>query len=369
MNKDFQIIQGDALAVLKGMESESVQMCVTSPPYFGLRNYGATGQIGLESTPAEFVAAIVTVFNEVRRVLKSDGTCWLNLGDSYAGSGRGLNADGTHSADGTNAKQATNQGAIDAGRAVNDKSFPKSLIENGSIGNAWVKPPAGFKPKDLIGIPWRVAFALQEAGWWLRQDIIWSKPNPMPESVTDRCTKSHEYIFLLTKSAKYYYNAEAIRTPLHLCPDTRLQSGKEWQPKGRDTSNGNRNGKGASTLDIPRHKNLEIDGQKVHTLHADRANGDEWQAENGTANKKSVWTVTTQPFKAAHFATFPEKLIEPCILAGSREGDIVLDPFSGAGTSGLVSLKHRRRYIGIELNPDYIAITEKRLAEIQVKLF
>lgn len=401
---DYKIYQGDCLDVLKTLESESVQTCVTSPPYFQLRNYGIDGQIGLEETPAEFVASLVAVFEEVKRVLRPDGTLWLNLGDSYAGSGRGLNADGSHSSEGTDDKQSTNHGSLDVGRAVNEKSFSKNLIEKGAIGNAWVKPPKGLKQKDLIGIPWRVAFALQDAGWYLRQDIIWSKPNPMPESVTDRCTKAHEYIFLLTKNAKYYYDNEAIKTPLkdasvaRLIQDVESQNGSERVPgksngnmkavaKGRDRSNGNRNGEGASTLD---YKNLSVVGRKDHSFHTSRIEGKEWQpsmAGSGVdghsgyfdaegnplcgvmANKKSVWTVTTQPYRDAHFATFPEKLIEPCILAGSREGDVVLDPFNGAGTTGLVSLKHRREYIGIELNPAYIAIAEKRLSEIQVKLF
>jgi DNA modification methylase len=363
MNDDFTLIHGDALTVLKTMPSESVQTCVTSPPYFGLRDYGIDGQIGLEETPQLFVRSLVEVFREVRRVLREDGTAWLNLGDSYAGLG------------------------------------------SGRWGGGNIPATENYKPKDLMGIPWRVAFALQDDGWWLRQDIIWNKPNPMPESVTDRCTKSHEYIFLLSKSAKYYFDQDAIKEPIkdvsvqrlltespvvfggnNHCPDTRLQSGKEWKPKGRDRSNGNRNGLGASTLD---QKNLSVNGRKNHSFHESRVKGYEHRGNgdkpltghsgnfdangeligDGTANKKSVWTVTTQPFKDAHFATFPPKLIEPCILAGSREGDTVLDPFSGAGTTGLVSLRHKRKYVGIELNPDYIAITEKRLAEIQVNLF
>lgn len=399
----YEIKQGDALTVLRSMPDESVQVCVTSPPYFNLRDYGIDGQIGLEDTPRAFVESLVAVFEEVRRVLRKDGTCWVNLGDSYSGSmSTKTSAPDTESL-------SANMGQTRGGR---DRA-------TGVI--------AGLKAKDLIGIPWRVAFALQDAGWYLRQDIIWNKPNPMPESVTDRCTKSHEYIFLLSKSAKYYFDQDAIREPLkdasiarlgqdvenqegsdrvpgktngkmkavlfggnNRCPDTRLQSGKAWQPKswkgssfdtgktaihqldraqkGRDRSNGNRNGKGASTLDIKGYEHRG-DGDKKLTGHSGNfdANGD--LIGDGTANKKSVWTVSTRPFKEAHFATFPEKLIEPCILAGSKEGDTVLDPFNGAGTSGLVSLRHKRNYIGIELNPEYIEISERRLKDVQVELF
>jgi DNA modification methylase len=405
----FEIKQGDALSVLRDMPDQSVQTCVTSPPYYGLRDYGIDGQIGLEETPAEYVARLVAVFAEVRRVLRPDGICWVNLGDSYAGSGRGGNPEGSPWAGFHGSKDR--ERAAQPQRKVNALSLSRSLIEKGAIGNAWVKPPAGYKQKDLMGIPWRVAFALQDDGWWLRQDIIWHKPNPMPESVTDRCTKSHEYIFLLSKSAKYYFDQEAIKEPLKdasvarliqdvesqngsdrvpgktngamkavrfggnkygdsLEVETRTKSGNEWKPKGRDRSNGNRNGEGASTLD-----------KKVWTPDQAGSGGINSNGRSGyffpdgtpvcgaSANKKSVWTVTTQPFKEAHFATFPPKLVEPMVLAGSREGDTVLDPFNGAGTTGLVSLKHRRNYIGIELNPEYIKISEKRLAEVQVNLF
>jgi len=318
---------------------------------------------------------MVQVFAEIRRVLKPEGTLWLNLGDSYAGSGKGLNGDGSLGVI-NSAKQRSNAGSLFA-----DGS---SLTSRHGLGSQ-----DGCKPKDLIGIPWRVAFALQEAGWWLRQDIIWHKPNPMPESVTDRCTKSHEYIFLLTKSPRYYFDQDAIREPLkdasvaRLIQDVESQNGSDRVPgktngamkavagKGRDRSNGNRNGLGASTLDKKAFTPDQAGGGGINNRNRsgyfDRDTG---EAMCGiTANKKSVWTVTTQPFKDAHFATFPPKLIEPCILAGSKEGDLVLDPFSGAGTTGLVSLRHKRNFVGIELNPDYIKIAEKRLAEVQVKLF
>lgn len=424
------------------MESESVQCCVTSPPYFGLRDYGTAewdisnaedaeiaekcdhkgderfysmqgassvtseafseageanaerlkkarwrekgtcihcgavrvdAQIGLEATPAEFVAKMVEVFEEVRRVLKKDGTLWLNLGDSYAGSGRGRDADGSWNPGKGGSKQETNVGAI-SGRVVNPDSFSKKHIEAGAIGNAWVKPPPGLKQKDLIGIPWRVAFALQEAGWWLRQDIIWSKPNPMPESVTDRCTKSHEYIFLLTKSAKYFYDNEAIRESMadssisRLSQDTASQTGSVRVP---GKTNGNMKA-------VARKSDaIGMNGRNIQPTNSEAERRDQIGTFSNNPslrpdigrNKRSVWTVTTQPYSEAHFATFPPKLIEPCILAGSREGDTVLDPFNGSGTTGLVSLRHRRNYIGIELNPEYIEIAEKRLSDVQVKLF
>lgn len=388
----YKIHQGSALDILRQMPDESVQCCVTSPPYFQLRNYGIEGQIGLEETPAEFVASLVAVFEEVKRVLKPDGTCWINLGDSYWGSGKGLNPDGTHSSvNSPTDKQFTNKGSL------------KTKV-------AKYRDDLGLKAKDLIGIPWRVAFALQDAGWYLRQDIIWSKPNPMPESVTDRCTKAHEYIFLLTKSARYLCDMEAIRekqvsnrpdmaangirTGLAYLDQGSAPSNHErssWKgsefhtgktavhqlgrsSKNRDRTVGNRNGEGASTLDKKKHRKPAgwDTGDGSHgTIHrTGRAEEVEYpEVERTDRNKRSVWTVPTQPMPEAHFATFPEKLIEPCILAGSREGDIVLDPFSGAATTGLVSLKHRREYIGIEINPEYIAISERRLKDVQVKLF
>lgn len=309
---NYEIKQGDCLEVLKTMPSESVQTCVTSPPYFGLRDYGVEGQIGLEETPQAYVAKMVEVFEEVRRVLKPDGTLWLNLGDSYAARLR---------------------------QSGEDYAGKLSQSAKGQIKEGQRALPTGLKEKDLIGIPWRVAFALQEAGWWLRQDLIWAKPNPMPESVTDRCTKSHEYIFLLTKSAKYFYDAEAVKE--------KSQVSDKW--KEPDTKYLQKTfGNGETSL--------KAGFNRVGVIGGDR-------------NKRSVWNVALQPFKGAHFATFPPKLIEPCILAGSREGDTVLDPFNGAGTTGLVSLRHKRNYIGIELNPAYIEIAKKRLAEVQVNLF
>lgn len=301
---------GDCLQSMGFMGDQSVHTCVTSPPYFGLRDYGVDGQIGLEPTPEEFVAALVAVFREVRRVLRDDGTLWLNLGDSYSrppakgGSGPG----------GKNRDWYGDNYGKARGSAI----------------------PAGLKDKDSIGIPWRVAFALQADGWYLRQDIIWHKPNPMPESVKDRCTKAHEYIFLLSKGPKYYFDHEAIKEP--------AVGGQT----GRATSFKREGSKRAQA----------IPGQTVGTHRADR----EDVAYNGeTRNRRSVWTVTTKPFKGAHFATFPPDLIEPCILAGCPEGGTVLDPFGGAGTTGLVAEKHGRNAVLCELNPEYAEMAAERI--------
>jgi DNA modification methylase len=306
------IYQGDATDILKSLPEKSVQTCVTSPPYFGLRDYGVQGQIGLEETPEAYTQKLVVLFREVRRVLRDDGTLWLNLGDSYNGSGKGRNADGSHQEGG---KQGTNAGTV-VGR-LNKTDFN------------------GLKPKDLIGIPWRVAFALQADGWYLRQDIIWHKPNPMPESVTDRCTTSHEYIFLLSKSPAYYYDHEAVKEPAITPIDT----------------------KAAQSFKAPNGKARVNYG----------TNADNWEPD-GKRNKRSIWTVTTKPYKGAHFATFPPDLIKPCILAGAPEGGIVLDPFMGSGTTAAVAKSLGRHYIGCELNPAYIALAEERLGKVQIPL-
>jgi len=348
------ILRGDVREMLGQLADCSVQACVTSPPYWGLRDYGTaswdggdsacdhqgkpmatkaninrncgTGndvknatarefykdicgkcgatrvdsQIGLEQTPDEYVAEMVAVFREVRRVLKNDGTLWLNLGDSYAG----------------NNSRASNNGRAGFGTKRE---------------GVFTKTGEGLKDKDLVGIPWRVAFALQADGWWLRQDIIWHKPNPMPESVTDRCTKAHEYLFLLTKSAKYYFDNEAIKEPAQTAPATRDKHGEGYQA---DYPNGDRFSA----------------GERV------------WGAD-GKRNRRSVWTIPTKPFKGAHFAVMPEALVEPCILATSREGDTVLDPFLGSGTVGLVAQRHNRRWVGCELNPEYAKIAEARISK------
>jgi len=374
------IIQGDALEILKTFPDEFVDCCITSPPYWGLRDYGVNGQFGLEKTPEEYVAKMVKVFREVKRILKKKGTLWLNLGDSYAGSGQGWG----QRPETLTKLQGGNRGSL---HCLNEPLVGYHI--------------PGLKPKDLVGIPWRVAFALQADGWYLRQDIIWAKPNPMPESVTDRCTKSHEYIFLLAKSPKYYFDNEAIKeTAIHK-EDPRAGYGRLHYRGKREGQNGT--------------------GQENFVKIVE------------TRNKRSVWTITTKPFKEAHFATFPEDLIKPMILAGCPEfvckkcgkvreriidnservntrpglntgnmksgketdpnkvlhnsdlskyrqqiiyktlgytdcgcnagftGGIVLDPFVGSGTTALVAKNLGRHFIGIELNPEYVKMANKRL--------
>jgi DNA modification methylase len=320
-----QIYIGDSRQVLKTLPDQSAQCCVTSPPYFGLRDYGVDGQIGLESSPAEFVQIMVDVFREVRRVLRDDGTVWLNLGDSYANDGKW----GGH----TGGKHAKALHASPIGR---NKKY------------------TGLKPKDLIGIPWRVAFALQADGWYLRQDIIWFKRNPMPESVTDRCTKAHEYIFLLSKSAQYYCDMGAIAEPVAHDPDaprnrfdTKDYSVPGQKPQKRTSRSGNKERKPGSARGCPEGSGSNVCGSIP------------W--EGATRNKRSVWDVPTKPYTEAHFATFPSDLIEPCILAGCPEGGVILDPFGGAGTSGLVADRLQRNAILIELNPEYAGMAERRI--------
>lgn len=330
----------NCLEGLKLLPDNCIDCCVTSPPYFGLRDYGTEEQIGLEETPELFVDKLVSVFEEVRRVLKPEGTLWLNLGDSYAGGG----------------------GA--SGHTSETKNMGATTSAYGAVKSGGKK--YGLKSKDLIGIPWMVAFALRANGWYLRQDIIWHKPNPMPESVTDRCTKSHEYIFLMSKSQKYYYDADSIKPPLtastinRVKQDVSNQTGSERVP---GKTNGNMKAvvkgatfggnKGRNYIPLPDDPNFRNGSEQW---------GREYQiSEDGKANKKSVWTVTTKPFREAHFATFPEDLIVDCIKAGCPEGGIVLDPFMGAGTTALVARKLNRNYIGFELNPDYIKIANKRL--------
>ena len=293
MNKIFF---GDCVQSLQKLPEKFVHTCITSPPYFGLRDYGHEGQIGLEPTPDEFVAKLVSVFREVRRVLREDGTLWLNLGDSYNGGGQGGKKDGK-------AKEGT-------------EMRPLNRVN-------------GLKPKDLIGIPWRVAFALQADGWYLRQDIIWHKPNPMPESVTDRCTKAHEYIFLLSKSERYYFDHEAIKEDA------------VYKPGGshKDVAQGGFNDKG------------EIPGSGQRSFRAIRE----------TRNRRDVWTVATKPYKGAHFAAFPPDLITPCVLAGAPPEGVVLDPFMGSGTTAMVAVTHGRKYVGCELNPECGPLQEERI--------
>jgi len=300
-----EIICGDALEVLKTFPDESIDCVVTSPPYWGLRDYGVEGQLGLEKTPEEYVAKMVEVFREIKRVLKKEGVMFLNLGDSYAAGGNG----------GGTEKQDSNRG---------------TLALKGKVKKA----PPGLKPKDLVGIPWRVAFALQADGWYLRQDIIWAKPNPMPESVTDRCTKSHEYIFLLSKNQKYYFDNEAIME------DT-AEPYSEKRTKRPATSHGKE--------PTPSGSSNNLTYNKIRP--------------NSKRNKRSVWTIATKPYKEAHFATFPKDLIIPMVKAGCPKGRLVLDPFMGSGTTAYVARSLGRNFIGIELSSAYISLAKKRLAQ------
>ena len=324
------ILQGDVRTTLAQLADGSVNCVVTSPPYWGLRDYGHDGQIGLEQTPEEYVSEMVVVFREVRRVLKDDGVLWLNLGDSY--NGASMNRSG--------------QNGYNDGRTNRSKRFSAGGVD-------------GLKPKDLVGIPWRVAFALQADGWWLRQDIIWAKPNPMPESVTDRCTKSHEYLFLLTKSAKYHFDHEAIKEPIAESSKARLNQNIESQA-GSDRVPGKTNGPMKAVGSGIRFGGSKY-GDSDDPKHATKS-GNEWvQSPDAKRNRRSVWTITTKPFKGAHFAVMPEALVEPCILAGCPQGGTVLDPFFGSGTVGVVAQRLGRQWIGCELNPEYIHIAQQRI--------
>lgn len=305
---DYQIIEGDCIKGMRMLEGQSVNCVVTSPPYFGLRDYGHDGQIGLEASPDEFVAKLVDVFREVRRVLRDDGTVWLNLGDSYTGYWGEKYAHKPFGSDRTA-----------------DESTPPNKA---TAFKDW-----GMNNKNLIGIPWRVAFALQADGWYLRQDIIWHKPNPMPESVRDRCTKAHEYIFLLSKSERYYWDAEAMKESAV----SKVQ--KRKRPNGLSVEHGKRSGVYRPNCGVSEYR-----------------------------NRRSVWSVTTKPYSGAHFATFPPDLIRPCILAGCPKDGTVLDPFGGSGTTALVALEEGRKAVLCELNTDYIALAHKRLEGLQLRI-
>jgi DNA modification methylase len=309
MDYDF-VDFGDCRAIMRDWAHEGIkaQTCVTSPPYFGLRDYGVDGQIGLEQTPEEYVAAMVEVFQCVRDVLADDGTLWLNIGDSYAGAGYSNHK-------GTGGTQRTDGG--------------KQRHLSGT----------GRKNKDLIGIPWMLAFALRADGWYLRQDIIWHKPNPMPESVRDRCTKAHEYIFLLSKSDRYFFDSEAMREPCS--KDTQRRAAK-----------GHTRGAGGK-IDASRQDADTLRGGHAKVIDVSRGR-----------NRRSVWSVPVRPYKGAHFATFPPALIEPCVLAGSRAGDVVLDPFMGSGTTAGVARKLGRKYIGCELNEAYGDLQDERIRSL-----
>jgi DNA modification methylase len=304
----YKIIEGNCLDGLRSIPDQSVQVCVTSPPYYGLRDYGHNDQIGLEDTPDQYIKKMSEVFREVYRVLNTNGSLWLNIGDSYA--------------------------SFRDGKAIPDSQRGNNtgtLVPKGSAKNRMATTFRGtpIKHKDLIGIPWMLAFALRESGWYLRQDIIWHKPNPMPESITDRNTKAHEYLFLLTKSAKYYFDADAIKE------------------KSKSKSEGIKfeGNKYGDSID-PKHSTKSGNVSKEYEF----------------VNKRSVWTIPSKPFRGAHFAVMPEALAEPCILAGSKPGDTILDPFTGSGTVAVVALRNNRNFIGCELNPEYIEIAHNRIS-------
>lgn len=328
----MQIITGDVLEVIKELPDCCCSTCVTSPPYYGLRNYGTYGQIGLEETPDKYIERLVEVFREVRRVLKDDGTLWLNMGDSYAGS----NENGT---------RQTKWRTADVYKSE----------KNYNLRKATGRKDDGCKPKDLIGIPWLLAFALRADGWYLRADIIWQKPNAMPESVKDRPTRAHEYIFLLSKSAKYYYNAEAVKEPA-VGFDNAAPAGSMGTARPNSRRRGNAKtfrGGGAYTHDQAAENSASVE-RESHGLTPN---------ETGKRNRRTVWTIATRPYKGAHFATFPEELVRPCVLAGSRPGDTILDPFCGSGTTGAVAIQEGRDFIGIDINPEYCTMSEQRIKE------
>lgn len=332
-----RIIVGDALTKLRELPDQSVRCCVTSPPYFGLRDYGVVGQMGMEPTPAEYCAAMVGVFAEVRRVLASDGTLWLNVGDSYA--------------------------AHPGQRKETDKAGEKQMTKRGSTSSP-SRSVGGLKAKDLIGIPWMLAFALRADGWYLRSDIIWSKPNPMPESVTDRPTKAHEYVFLLSKSERYYFDADAIAEPLTQTSIDRLSQPNIDAQHGSERVPGKTNG---TMKAVSKYKDSDGELTDQRNRTKDGISGDKYlgtlavMVAKGTRNARTVWEIATQPYKEAHFATFPPELPHRCISAGSAKGDTILDPFGGAGTTGLVADRLGRNAILIELNPKYAKLAEDRI--------
>lgn len=395
-----KVYLGNSLEVIKTFPDESVDCVVTSPPYYGLRDYGtgtwiggdpncphyrtskvtentATGhkgmaekgagagdaiyksvcpicgavrvdeQIGLEETPEDYIERLVTLFREIRRVLKKEGTCWVNLGDSY---------------------NSTPSGNTDKWIEENRDRISWRKMQKGEERPQQRKAGLvkGLKPKDLIGIPWMFAFAMRNDGWWLRQDIIWHKPNPMPEAVTDRCTKSHEYIFLFSKSQKYFFDYEAIMEPVADQQRTNYQSGSRKFGVNADR---NDNDLGERSKDWKsKTKNCQYDGQRPNTMHLRREQGlpDE---EYLVRNKRDVWSVNVRPNNEAHFATYPQMLIQPCILAGSPQGGVILDPFMGSGTTGIVARKLGRKYVGIELNPEYQKMAERRITNLGEDLF
>lgn len=349
------VLIGDAQEQLRSIETESVQTVVTSPPYYGLRDYGVDGQIGLEPTLGEFLDSLLGVFAEVHRVLRPDGTMWVNMGDSYAGP---------------------------PGQFVgnfHDRYYGSEVVAPKNVARP--RPPRvqhGLPAKNLVGVPWRLAFALQDAGWILRQDIIWSKPNPMPESVKDRCTKAHEYLFLFSKNPRYYFDAEAIGEPITDTTMARLAQNVDAQ-LGSDRIPGKNNGRmkaapprfpsgwqsGEGGHSVIGHNQPKMGGTKYGERPDEfaRTKSGKEHISNGRRNKRSVWTIAPEPTSEAHFATFPEKLVEPCVLAGSRPGDVVLDPFVGSGTTIHVAHRLNRKAIGVELNPEYLPLITNPLAQ------
>ncbi|MDH2013437.1 site-specific DNA-methyltransferase [Pseudomonas juntendi] len=337
MTQQHRILVGDCIEMMRTLPDQSVHTCITSPPYFGLRDYGVDGQIGLEASPREFIESLVAVFREVRRVLRNDGTLWMNLGDSYASGGRG-----------------------GGGRYMSERGDGAWQGKGDATG--WRSAPAGWKHKDMLGLPWRLAIALQDDGWYLRQDIIWHKPNPMPESIKDRCTKAHEYLFLLSKSPRYYFDQAAIREPAAASSVARWGQDIDSQP-GSNRQPGKTNGPmkavGASRRNSFARNTKYTEGEHGQTGQHRTNRAD--IAYDETRNKRSVWTVATASFKGAHFATFPPDLIRPCVLAGSPRGGMVLDPFGGAGTTSLVAMQEGRQSVICELNHEYAALARQRL--------
>ncbi len=344
--RQARIVQGSAIEVLRTLPDDSVHCCVTSPPYWGLRDYGVAGQLGLEPTPEEYVARMVEIFREVRRVIR--GTAWVNLGDCYSNDtkwgGKSGGKNYTSAAGGYQGQRVRRGKDCDPKRGAAAPGQPIGRVTSPDL-----------KPKDLVGMPWRIAFALQADGWYLRSDIIWHKPNPMPESVTDRPTKAHEYIFLLAKSEKYYYDADAIKEPA-ICGDPR----KPYAP-GQVDNRGDGHARGGGKI-RPSFLRGVFNG-KTEAMAPEGRNS--FRAIEDWRNRRSVWTVPTQPFPEAHFATFPEELIRPCVLAGCPEGGTVIDPFCGSGTTGVVALGLGREFIGIELNPAYCEMARRRIESDQ----